>query len=152
MRVLVLLSASILTAFCSFWVPLTLERMGYFDGFYTDTVLMIDDITFVTFVLSIVIAICLLLLVFTREQVYKSWLRFSIFSVPIFGFILYLASTGGGGGGGTLSMGGGVSGEFAVVFVAFIYFVISMIVIGRSIARSDVEFRQQRDAEKARYK
>ena len=80
--------------------------------------------------LSLALMPIILVLLVTREAVFNAYLRFSIFALPVFGYLLFVASTVGGGG-GILSMGGGLPGEFAVGFVAFIYFVISMFVIAR---------------------
>jgi hypothetical protein len=93
--------------------------------------------------LSLALAPIVSILLFTREAVFNAYLRFSIFALPIFGYFLFVASTVGGGGGGTLSMGGGIPGEFAIGLVAFIYFVISMFVI----ARKSSQFRDP-DAER----
>jgi hypothetical protein len=82
--------------------------------------------------IGVVIFLNSILLLFQDESVFKRWMRFTIYSLPVFALLLFFAASGGGGSRGTMSMSSSsVPSEFMIGFISLLYLVISLIVIFR---------------------
>jgi hypothetical protein len=79
----------------------------------------------------IVHIIIFFLLLFLKEAVFKAWLKFAMYSLPIYIGLLWLFTGSGGGPDGFYSSGGygSASGEFFVLFFSVLYLIISLIFI-----------------------
>ena len=69
-----------------------------------------------------------LLLLFCKEQIFRSWLRFTKYYLPI-ALLLILTSSSGGGGMFAGGLGTGFDREGMIWFTAGLFFVISVIMI-----------------------
>jgi len=72
------------------------------------------------------ITLVLILLLFVRENVYKSWLKFAIWAIPIGIIILWIAPTSTPGG---WISGGDFTKETASWGVSFLFLIISLVII-----------------------
>ena len=84
------------------------------------------DIAGPLFSLAIPVLLVVFILLFTREEVYKSWRRFAIWAIPISIIILWIAPTSTPGG---WISGGDFTKETASWGVSVLFLIISLVII-----------------------
>jgi hypothetical protein len=92
--------------------------------YYTERVLL------PTAIFSVSTILISLILLFSKEAVIKAWLRFAMFSFPIYAFFLFLSASFGDGPSGFMSSGFlSFSSEGLVLALSLLYLIISILLI-----------------------
>jgi hypothetical protein len=82
------------------------------------------------FFMSLSLLLIFFLLLFSKEAVVKAWLRFAMFSFPIYAFFLFLSASFGDGPSGFMSSGFlSFSSEGLVLALSLLYLIISILLI-----------------------